>query len=123
MSRIRSKDTSPELEVRKALTDLGVRYRLHKKLLAGTPDIVIAKLKTAVFVNGCFWHQHNDCKRSTLPKTNKNYWHAKLERNIHRQKDVLMQLQSTGWKVIIIWECETKNDKAVQEHLRKELDL
>lgn len=109
MSRIRSKDTKPEKAVRKALFRLGWRYRLHAKDLPGKPDIVNRKRKTAIFVNGCFWHQHEGCKRKTSPKTNTDYWSNKLKRNVERQKKDIELLKLLGWKVIVIWECETNN--------------
>jgi DNA mismatch endonuclease (patch repair protein) len=118
MSRIRSKDTSPELIVRKMLTLLGVRYRLHRIELPGKPDVVIRKINTIIFVNGCFWHKHQNCKRSSLPKTNTDYWLPKLARNVERQKLVINELKEQGWTVLIIWECETKNIDYLYKKLR-----
>lgn len=112
MSKIKSKDTLPELRVRKTLTDFGFRYRLHVKTLPGKPDIVLNKYKTAVFVNGCFWHQHKKCKRASMPKTNLDYWKHKLEVNVSRQKIDLIALKDLGWNSLIIWECQTiQSDK------------
>jgi DNA mismatch endonuclease, patch repair protein len=123
MSRIRSRDTIPELFVRKKLTNLGVRYRLHVSSLPGKPDIVIKKQKIAVFVNGCFWHQHPGCSRSTSPKTNKSYWEPKLRKNIERQKKVFLELRKDRWNIITIWECEAKRDDILNNKLQKELAL
>jgi len=118
MSRIRSKDTAPEKEVRRILTKLGWRYRLHSKKLYGKPDIVITKIDTVFFINGCFWHQHKGCKRKTMPKANIKYWKPKLKRNIEKQKKDVIQLKKDGWKVHIIWECETKDEKSLSKKLR-----
>ena len=108
MSRISSKNTKPELIVRKLLYQNGVRYRLHAKDLPGKPDISNKKKKFAVFVNGCFWHQHKGCKRSNIPKSNKDYWIPKLKRNIQRQEENINSLKEMGWSTFIIWECELK---------------
>lgn len=110
MSRIRSKDTSPEIAVRKFLTSNGLRYRLHSAKLAGKPDIVLSRFRTVIFINGCFWHQHKGCKRQSVPKSNKRYWNKKLENNIIKQKESISSLKKQGWKVIVIWECEAKNE-------------
>jgi len=111
MSRIRSKDTQPEVAVRKALSRLGIRYRLHNAKLPGKPDIVITKKDTVIFINGCFWHQHKGCKRQTMPKVNVQYWSEKLASNIQRQKNNIKELKKAGWKVVILWECETKHSE------------
>lgn len=118
MSHIRSKDTSPEIKVRKVLYNLGFRYRLHVDYLPGKPDIVLNKIKTVIFVNGCFWHQHKGCKRSTLPKTNKKYWEKKLKKNVERQKENIRLLNKLGWKVFLIWECETKDIKFLESKIK-----
>ena len=107
MSRIKSKDTKPEIVVRKILFEKGLRYRLHVRDFPGKPDIVIRKKKLAFFINGCFWHQHDGCKRSTTPKTNKNYWRSKLKRNVEKQIKDIRILKESGWRVFVIWECET----------------
>jgi len=114
MSRIRSKNTTPELLVRKSLFSRGFRYRIHDKKLYGKPDIVLKKYNTVVFVHGCFWHQHEECKYYRLPKSNQDYWKPKLNRNKERFKEVREKLESDGWNVMVVWECETKNiDKLV----------
>lgn len=108
MSRIRSKDTKPEMIVRKMLHKNGIRYRLHVKDLPGKPDLSNKKKKFAVFVNGCFWHQHKDCKRATIPKSNKSYWIPKLQKNIENYNQNVEKILSNGWNVFTIWECEVK---------------
>ena len=117
MSRIRSKNTRPELAVRKYLYSNGFRYRLHNRHLPGKPDISNQSKLTAVFVNGCFWHQHEGCKRAAVPKTNKSYWLPKLEKNVARFKDNTDKLLELGWKVIIVWECEAKDEAALKSKL------
>lgn len=118
MSRIRSKDTAPEKTVRKMLSELGLRYRLHSKQLPGKPDI-IKKDKTAIFINGCFWHQHKGCKRKTMPKENRSYWKPKLERNVAKQKADIKALKNDGWNVGIVWECETSNETKLKKKLQQ----
>ena len=117
MSRIRSKNTRPELAVRKYLYSNGFRYRLHNRKLPGKPDITNQSKKTAVFVNGCFWHQHEGCKRATIPKSNKSYWLPKLENNVARFKNNTDKLLDMGWKVFIVWECETKDEDELKSKL------
>ena len=108
MAAIKSKNTKPEIEVRKILHEMGYRFRLHRKDLPGNPDIVLPKYKTAIFVNGCFWHQHEDCKYACLPKTNFHFWKEKLAKNKKRDKLKHSQLNDLGWKIIIVWECQLK---------------
>jgi DNA mismatch endonuclease (patch repair protein) len=103
MSRIRSKNTKPELIVRKVLHNSGIRYRLHAKDLPGKPDLSNKSKGFAIFVNGCFWHQHEGCKRANIPKSNKEYWVSKLERNVNRQKDNIQSLHDMGMKAHIIF--------------------
>lgn len=105
MSRIRSKDTKPEMIVRKFLFSKGFRYRLHVKDLPGKPDIVLPKYKTVIFVHGCFWHGHDGCKLNRIPRKNKKYWIPKLEKNKKRDAIQLKELNLLGLKGIIIWEC------------------
>ncbi|WP_448167972.1 very short patch repair endonuclease [Burkholderia ambifaria] len=120
MRRIRSRDTTPELIVRRTLWRLGYRYRLHVKTLPGTPDIVFMRRKKAVFVHGCFWHQHG-CFLTSLPKSNVAYWHPKLRRNVERDAAAMLQLQQAGWSVLVVWECESTLAD-LPERLRKFLD-
>jgi len=111
MSRIRSKDTKPELIVRSFLHRLGFRFRLHRKDLPGCPDIVLPKYKAIVFVHGCFWHVHKNCRDGTMPKSNEFAWGKKLLRNIERDNTNVKILENCGWKVVVIWECEVKNEQ------------
>jgi DNA mismatch endonuclease (patch repair protein) len=108
MSRIRSKNTKPELLVRKFLFSNGFRYRLHDIKLPGKPDLILPKYKTAIFVNGCFWHSHSDCRYATVPKTRAEWWSAKLLKNKIKDNDAVQKLKEAGWNVIVIWECELK---------------
>ena len=109
MSRIKGKNTRPEMLVRKFLFANGFRYRLHVKNLPGHPDIVLPKYKTVIFVNGCFWHGHKGCRYFVLPKTRMEWWLQKIKGTWVRDKDAEIKLQVLGWKVIVIWECELKN--------------
>jgi len=125
MSRIRGKDTTPEKVVRKLLWGQGFRYRLHRKELPGNPDIVIGRLKTAIFVHGCYWHRHPGCKRGqSTPTTNRDWWVAKLARNAERDQEQQGQLRGLGWKVLVVWECETKKRRLheLRERLVAELN-
>jgi DNA mismatch endonuclease, patch repair protein len=108
MSRIRSKDTKPEMLVRKFLHKNGFRYRLHVKTLPGKPDIVLAKYKTAIFVHGCFWHGHEGCKYYVVPKTRTEWWLNKINGNINNGANAENALKAEGWNIIKIWECELK---------------
>ena len=108
MSRIRSKDTKPEMLVRRYLHAHGYRYRINVKRLPGTPDIVLRKYRTVIFVNGCFWHGHEECKYFIMPKSNTPFWKNKIERNRQRDIEKRIQLRRLGWHTIIIWECELK---------------
>lgn len=114
MSHIRSTNTKPEEIVRKYLFSKGLRYRKNDKRYPGHPDIVLPKYKTCVFVNGCFWHQHLGCKYAVLPASNQDYWLPKLKRNIERDAENLRLLESDGWHVVIVWECELKKDMRAQ---------
>jgi len=109
MGRIRSENTKPEMIVRKLAHGLGFRFRLHGKNLPGKPDLVFAGRRKVIFVHGCFWHQHN-CKRgSRKPATRRDYWLAKLERNVVRDKAAVRRLRRMGWGVMIVWECQTRS--------------
>lgn len=109
MSRIHGRDTQPELRVRKTAHKLGLRYRLHIKELIGSPDIVFPRYRTALFVHGCFWHQHPGCSRASVPKSRQEFWTVKLRKNVERDHRVVKRLENDGWRVEVIWECETKN--------------
>lgn len=108
MKKIRSNNTKPEIYFRKLLFAQGLRYRLHDKKIPGKPDIFLKKYNTAIFINGCFWHQHKDCKYARIPKTNPEYWIPKLERNQKRDREVKEQLMAEHIRVIVIWECLLK---------------
>ncbi|HJV77259.1 MAG TPA: DNA mismatch endonuclease Vsr [Paludibacter sp.] len=108
MSKIKGKETKPEILVRKYLFAKGFRYRKNVKKLAGTPDIVLAKYKTVIFIHGCFWHSHQDCKDGHLPSSNEAYWKEKLDKNVERDHKNISILSAAGWRVIVIWECELK---------------
>ncbi len=110
MSHNRGKDTSTELTVRRILHNLGFRYRLHDKRLPGSPDLVMKKYGLCIFVNGCFWHQHSGCKKATIPTTNREFWKEKFRRNAERDMEAKMALEKQGWKVLVIWECQTKKE-------------
>ncbi len=111
MSRIRSKDTKPELLVRKFLFAHGFRYKLHDKKLPGKPDIVLPKYKTIIFVHGCFWHGHKNCKYFVVPKTKTDWWLNKINSNIANDVKAIKALKKEGWKIITIWECDLKPAK------------
>lgn len=119
MSRIPSTNTKPEELVRKYLFSKGFRYRKNDKRLPGKPDIVLPKYKTAIFVNGCFWHNHKDCQGSRLPKTNTEFWKAKLESNTLRDKQHYKELTDAGWRIIIVWECRLKNKQCITGELER----
>jgi len=109
MSRIKGKNTKPEEIVRKYLFSKGFRYRKNDKKLPGTPDIVLPKYKTVIFVNGCFWHGHKDCRYFVIPKTNTDFWLNKINTNIERDKHKQEALKELGWNVIVVWECKLKS--------------
>ena len=111
MSHIRSRDMAPEMLVRKLVYRLGYRYRLHRKDLAGKPDISFIGRKKVIFVHGCFWHQHADpnCKIARVPKSNQSYWIPKLARNQRRDAKNIIELANMGWEALVIWECELKD--------------
>lgn len=114
MSRIRGKDTRPELALRKVLHRLGLRYRLHGIGLPGKPDLVFPRYKTVVFVHGCFWHRHPGCKIATTPKSNTPFWVEKFQRNVARDLRVVEELHGLGWKVLVAWECELASPAKAQ---------
>ena len=112
MAQVRTRHTGPELAVRYVLHREGFRYRLHDRKLPGVPDIVLPRYRTAIFIHGCFWHQHQGCKKATLPKQNAAFWRAKLTENRARGKRTEILLGSLGWHVIVLWECQVKNSSA-----------
>lgn len=124
MALIRSADTKPEMKVRRALHAMGYRYRLHRRDLPGTPDIVFPGRKAVVFVHGCFWHRHPDpdCRLARLPKSRQDFWIPKLTRNAERDAEAIAALEATGWRVMVIWECETRDMDDVSRELVTFLD-
>ena len=108
MSQIKGKDTKPEIMVRKFLHSKGFRYRLQDKKLPGKPDIVLKKYKTVIFIHGCFWHGHENCKYFVIPKTRTQWWVDKISRNKQKDKEAVISLKELGWRIITVWECELK---------------
>ncbi len=108
MSSIRGKNTQPELALRKALFYAGFRYRLHQRKLPGSPDLVFPKYRAALFVHGCFWHRHEGCRYTTMPKTNVAFWTLKFEGNVDRDMRSVAALRDAGWRVAVVWECALK---------------
>jgi len=122
MSRIRGKDTKPEMLVRRFLHANGFRYRLHVKTLPGKPDIVLPKYRTVIFVHGCFWHGHKNCRYFKIPRTRTKWWTTKIERNNTNDEKAVKALRKAGWKIITVWECmlkPTKAEKALEAVLKK----
>jgi len=117
MANIRSRDTKPERMVRSQLHSLGLRFRLHRRDLPGTPDILLPKYRLAVFVHGCFWHRHTGCRYASNPKTRVEFWTRKFESNVARDRRVRRQLQRLGWKVAVIWECEASSKRVILRRL------
>ncbi len=117
MSRVRGRDTKPEILVRRWLHARGYRFRLHRADLPGKPDIVLPRYRTAVFVHGCFWHAHAGCKYSALPETNHEYWAEKIGRNVRRDRRNARALRADGWRVIILWECKIRRPRYLERRL------
>ncbi len=122
MAAIKGKDTKPELIVRKYLFSRGLRFRVQVRKLSGNPDIVLPKYKTVIFVNGCFWHGHEGCKYFRLPKSNVEFWEAKIERNVARDVRNEAELKALGWRVVRVWECEIKTVAERKEYLKRLYD-
>tara|TARA_B100000686_G_scaffold260546_2_gene273299 strand:+ start:8052 stop:8465 length:414 start_codon:yes stop_codon:yes gene_type:complete len=121
MSKIKSKNTRPEKVVRSFLHLNGFRFRLHNKNLPGKPDITLKKYNTVIFVNGCFWHHHKNCKRANIPKSNKDYWIPKIEKNKSRDKKNIADLKKNKWKVLVVWECEVKNMEKISKKITRRI--
>ncbi|MGJ5197155.1 very short patch repair endonuclease [Bradyrhizobium sp. HKCCYLRH1030] len=117
MARVRSKDTVPEKRVRTVAHSMGLRFRLHRKDLAGQPDLVFPQHKVAIFVHGCFWHQHPNCRRASVPQTRRAFWTNKLSGNVRRDGEATRALRADGWRVAVIWECETKDGEEIERKL------
>ncbi len=117
LGRVRQKGTDAELRVRKAARELGLHYRLNNRDLPGSPDLANRRRRWAVFVHGCFWHRHDGCRRATTPKRNRDFWVAKFEANVARDERTQRALKSAGWRVVVIWECETLSSRAVGERI------
>jgi len=121
MSRICGKDTRPELQVRSIVHRLGYRFRLHGKDLPGSPDLVLPRLKTVIFVHGCFWHRHRGCRYATTPKSRRAFWQAKFDANVARDRRVSASLRHLGWSVITVWECQLRKPERVVSRLERML--
>lgn len=121
MSRIRSKDTKPELIVRSTLHRMGYRFRLHKKGLPGKPDVVLARHKTVIFVHGCYWHRHPGCKYAYHPKSRVDFWENKFRENVERDTKARAALEALGWRVLVVWECEVTDRGALVRRLNDDL--
>jgi len=119
MARVRAKDTVPEMTVRRLVHGMGYRYRLHRGGLPGKPDLTFPKHQKVIFVHGCFWHRHNCRSGAKKPKSNVDYWLAKLARNKERDKTNQRKLRTLGWDVLVLWECRLKDKKALGKHIRK----
>jgi DNA mismatch endonuclease (patch repair protein) len=121
MSRIQAKNTRPELEVRRVAHRLGYRFRLHRRDLAGSPDIVFPGRRKVIFVHGCYWHRHEGCRYCYAPKSNVEFWNAKFERNKERDRQALSKLKEIGWDPLVIWECESADPAGVAARLTAHL--
>lgn len=119
MSRIRSKDTTPELIVRSLLHGLGYRFRLHRRDLPGHPDIVLPKYRVVILVHGCYWHRHKGCRFAYTPKTRIDFWQHKFDENIERDRNAMKALRQAGWSVLIVWECQISNEKSLATRLMR----
>lgn len=121
MSKIKGRDTKPERAVRSLLHSMGYRFRLHRADLPGKPDIVLTRYKTVIFVHGCFWHRHKDCRFAYTPKSRTEFWLKKLESNVIRDQQVIVQLSNLGWRVITVWECEIRTLDQLSNRLKSSL--
>ena len=121
MAQIRGKDTRPERIVRSVLHRLGVRFRLHRKDLPGNPDIVLPRYRMVILVHGCFWHRHPRCKFAYTPKSRVRFWNKKFRQNVERDRHVKAKLEDAGWRVVIVWECETRRLDSLIERLESSL--
>ena len=117
MSRVKGRDTLPERQVRSLLFRMGYRFRLHVKHLPGKPDIVLPRFRKVIFVHGCFWHCHAGCVRATRPKTNEEFWRQKLNRNAERDEQNLAELRGSGWRTLVVWQCEIGDAESLRTRL------
>jgi len=122
MSRIRAKNTAPELVVRSMVHRMGFRFRLHDRKLPGCPDLVLARLGRVIFVHGCFWHGHPGCKKSKLPESNREFWEAKISTNFARDRRNIAALRKVGWKVLVVWQCSLRNRARTKRRLQQFLE-
>lgn len=120
MRSVKRAHTKPEILVRRSLHKLGFRFRLHSRQLPGTPDIVLPRYRTVIFVHGCFWHRHQYCRYTTTPKTNQDYWLPKFATNLERDARNVEALQELGWRVIVVWGCETRSVDLLEQRLKQE---
>lgn len=123
MARIGSKDTQPELTVRRLLTEMGLRYRLHRRDLPGKPDIVFGPRRLVLFVHGCFWHRHRGCRMASMPSANAAFWQTKFDANMARDRRNTAALKRAGWRVAVIWECETRQPERLARRLQRLLPV
>lgn len=123
MSRVRAKNTKPEIAVRRAAHALGLRFRLHRRDLPGTPDLVFPRLRVALFVHGCFWHRHEGCAKASTPSSRVEFWAEKLSGNVARDARKQAALLEAGWRPVIIWECETRKPDELREIIRRRLSI
>lgn len=122
MSGIRDRNTKPEMVVRRMVHRLGLRFRLHRRELPGTPDLVLPRHKTVILVHGCFWHRHG-CPLSATPKTREQFWNEKFGKNVERDQRIRLQLQELGWRVIEVWECESREPQSLEKRLKRSFGL
>lgn len=122
MARVRNRDTRPEMLVRRLTHGLGYRYGLHRPELPGKPDLVFRSRRKVIFVHGCFWHRHPQCRRATVPKSNREFWNSKLQKNTDRDAAQLAALEAAGWRTLVIWECQTKDMEQLTQTIRSFLE-
>ncbi|MGB5133824.1 MAG: DNA mismatch endonuclease Vsr [Prochlorococcaceae cyanobacterium] len=121
MAAIRGRDTGPERQVRRLLHRMGFRFRLHRRDLPGTPDIVMPRFRTVILVHGCFWHRHPGCRFSTTPRTRSEFWQEKFRRNVERDHRQRTEIEALGWSVIVVWECELRDPRSLEKRLGGQL--
>ncbi len=119
MSRIKSKNSKAEVRVRQIVHRMGFRYRLHNPTLPGKPDLVLRQHNKIIFIHGCYWHRHGKCRRLTIPESNAEFWQRKFQQNIERDQRIAKQLADLGWKVLVVWECETKDEESLKRKLKR----